>query len=91
MFEVINKLSVKAYSGCNLNCCYCHQLPEYKYHAGIFEDFDNLEKLLMELPFADIVDVTITGGEITLRPDCFMNVAKVFKKVERKNKQYNGI
>ena len=84
MFEVINKLSVKAYSGCNLNCCYCHQLPEYKYHAGIFEDFDNLEKLLMELPFADIVDVTITGGEITLRPDCFMNVAKVFKKVERK-------
>ena len=23
MFEIINKLSVKAYSGCNLNCCYC--------------------------------------------------------------------
>ena len=84
MFEIINKLSIKAYSGCNLNCCYCHQLPEYKYHAGIFNDFDNLEKLLMELPFAELVDVTITGGEITLRPDCFMNVAKIFKKVERK-------
>ena len=62
----------------------CHQLGEYKYHAGEFQDFNNLEKLLMILPFEDRVDVTITGGEITLRPDCFMNVAKVFKKVERR-------
>ena len=23
MFETINKLSIKAYSGCNLHCCYC--------------------------------------------------------------------
>ena len=61
----------------------CHQLGEYKYHAQEFQDFQNLEKLLMILPFEDRVDVTITGGEITLRPDCFMNVAKVFKKVER--------
>ena len=61
----------------------CHQLGEYKYHAQEFQDFENLEKLLMILPFEDRVDVTITGGEITLRPDCFMNVAKVFKKVER--------
>ena len=83
MFETINKLSIKAYSGCNLHCCYCHQLGEYKYHAQEFQDFQNLEKLLMILPFEDRVDVTITGGEITLRPDCFMNVAKVFKKVER--------
>lgn len=62
----------------------CHQLGEYKYHAGEFTDFQNLENLLMILPFEDRVDVTITGGEITLRPDCFMNVAKVFKKVERR-------
>lgn len=62
----------------------CHQLGEYKYHASEFQDFQNLEKLLMVLPFEDRVDVTITGGEITLRPDCFMNVAKIFKKVERR-------
>lgn len=62
----------------------CHQLGEYKYHASEFQDFQNLEKLLMILPFEDRVDVTITGGEITLRPDCFINVAKIFKKVERR-------
>lgn len=83
MFETINKMSVKAYSGCNLNCVYCHQLGDYKYHPAVFNDFKNLEKLLSELPFEDRVDVTITGGEITLNPDAFMDVAKVFKKVEK--------
>ena len=34
----------------------CHQLGEYKYHAQEFQDFQNLEKLLMILPFEDRVD-----------------------------------
>ena len=67
MFSSFNKLSIKAYSGCNLNCVYCHQLPTDKYHPSIFNDVDNLEKFLLSIPFDDVVDVTITGGEITLK------------------------
>lgn len=84
MFSSFNKLSIKAYSGCNLNCVYCHQLPIDKYHPSIFNDVDNLEKFLLSIPFDDVVDVTITGGEITLNPDAFNNVLKVFKNVEKK-------
>ena len=46
MFETINKMSVKAYSGCNLNCVYCHQLGDYKYHPAVFNDFKNMYAVL---------------------------------------------
>ena len=84
MFDLINKLSLKAYSGCNLNCVYCHQLFDDKNNDNIFTDYQLLEKFLLEIPLSQQVDVTITGGEITLRPDCFMEAVKVFDKIERK-------
>lgn len=84
MFSKINKMSVKAYSGCNLMCVFCHQLTNDKKSDMFFNDFSNLEKLLYEINFDDIVDVTITGGEITLQPEWFENVARVFKKVEKR-------
>ena len=84
MFDLINKLSIKAYSGCNLNCVYCHQLFDDKNDTRKFIDCHNLENFLLEIPLDQNVDVTITGGEITLVPDCFMNVVNVLKKIERK-------
>ena len=84
MFDLINKLSIKAYSGCNLNCVYCHQLFDDKNDTRRFIDCHNLEQFLLSIPLDTHVDVTITGGEITLAPDCFMNVVDVLKKVERK-------
>ena len=52
MFDLINKLSLKAYSGCNLNCVYCHQLFDDKNNDNIFTDYQLLEKFLLEIPLA---------------------------------------
>ena len=84
MFEKISKLSIKAYTRCNMRCCFCHQLYGDKYSPKSFEDFEGLEKLLMELPLAETVDVTVTGGEITVCPTVMEDVWKVLRKVMRK-------
>lgn len=84
MFEKISKLSIKAYSGCSMSCVYCHQLSEYKYNPQKFTDYKNLESFLLTLPYDDTVDVTVTGGEITLSPESFINVYKMFQRIERK-------
>lgn len=84
MFEKISKLSVKAISYCSMNCVYCHQTLFDKYKSKKnFTEYDKLKKFLMEIPLDDVVDVTITGGEITLSPDDFYNTYNVFKKVEK--------
>ena len=85
MFEKISKLSVKSISYCQLNCVYCHQLFDDKYRIKKhFTDYLGLEKFLLSIPLDERVDVTITGGEITLSPQDFYNTYKVFKKVEKK-------
>ena len=84
MFEEINRLAIKLYSGCNMNCCYCFQSFDEKYKPKIFKDNDKLLKFIQQLPLANKVIVTFCGGEMTLRPDLIKDCIKtVFTKIER--------
>lgn len=83
MFEKISKLSIKAYSGCNFNCVFCHQLLDDKHKPYVFDDYDNLQSFIEKLPLDNFVDVTITGGEITLADDLFRKIVSIFRKIEK--------
>lgn len=84
MFNKINRLAIKLYSGCNMNCSYCFQSFNDKYLPKEFNDFENLYKFLVNLSYENNVIVTFCGGEMTLRPDLIKKCQKeVFKKIER--------
>lgn len=83
MFEKISKLSVKLSGKCNFCCVYCHQDMFSKTHKNEFNDFDNLYKFILSLPLDDIIDVTVTGGEITTFPELFEKCVKEIKKIEK--------
>lgn len=85
MFEKIKKLTIKTFSGCNLNCIYCHQLKSEKKESLIFNQYDTLVDFLLTLPLDDRVIVSIVGGEVSLRPDLIENLyKKSLLKVSRK-------
>lgn len=83
MFDKINKLSLKVFSGCNFNCVFCHQLLDDKHKPFTFEEYKKLEDFLYSIPLSEYVDITITGGEITLAEDELLKTIKVLKKIER--------
>lgn len=67
MFKKISKMSIKVTNFCNLNCVYCHQLSSDKNNTETFTMYKELRSFLQKVKFNDEVDVTITGGEISLR------------------------
>ncbi len=67
MFKVIDRLSVKVTTFCNMNCSYCHQLSLDKDKPGTFQHYDELKAFLARCNMAPRVKTTITGGEISLR------------------------
>jgi sulfatase maturation enzyme AslB (radical SAM superfamily) len=84
MFNKINRLAIKLYSGCNMNCDYCFQSFNEKYSPKEFKEYDLLYEFLKSLPLGDHIIVTFCGGEMTLRPDLIEKCEKkVFKKLER--------
>lgn len=84
MFKKINRLAIKLFSGCNMNCSYCFQQYTEKYQPKTFQDFNNLYNFLKTLSYEDKVIVTFCGGEMTLRPNLIEECEKkVFKKIER--------
>ena len=84
MFDNISKVSIKVTGKCCLCCEYCHQLFKDKYQSSQrFEDYHNLKNFLLSLPFTDVVDVTITGGEITMVENDFLKTVQTLKSVER--------
>lgn len=84
MLKRISKFSIKVTTFCNLNCLYCHQLSIDKDYPSLFNKFDELEEFLLKLPFEDEVIVTITGGEITTRPELFLRTIKSLNNVSKK-------
>ena len=76
MYEKIKKLTVKTFSGCNLNCQYCHQLNDDKHKPLSFTKYDELSQFLLTIPLDDKVIVSIVGGEVSLRPDLIENLYK---------------
>lgn len=83
MFEKISKISLKVFSGCNFNCSFCHQLLNDKNQPYEFTDYEKLYDFLLSIPLDEFVDITITGGEITLAPEKLYQTIKVLKKIER--------
>lgn len=84
MFEKINRIALKLYSGCNLNCDYCFQQFDEKYKPTTFTDYENIYKFLKTLPFDNVVTVTFCGGEMTLKPQLIIDCEKkVFRRLER--------
>lgn len=84
MFDKFNKFSIKGTTFCNMDCLYCHQLSKDKDYPVLFDKFELLEDFLMKVNFDDRVIVTITGGEITTRPDIFFKIVKVLNNVSKK-------
>lgn len=85
MFDKINRIAIKLYSGCNMNCSYCFQSFMDKYSPKEFTAFDDLYKFLIDIPFSEKVIVTFCGGEMTLKPNLIKDCQlKVFKKIEKK-------
>ena len=83
MFTVINKLTLKLTSYCELACEYCHQLNQDKKKHQHFNDFKGLEAFLKQVNLADFVEVTLTGGEVTDVPELYAAAVKMFKRIER--------
>jgi len=84
MFEKLNRIAIKLYSGCNMNCSYCFQKYSDKYSPKEFQDYESLYTFLKSCEIEENVIVTFCGGEMTLRPDLIIKCQnKVFKKLER--------
>lgn len=84
MFEKINKITIKLTTYCNLACEYCHQLTTDKVKSQKFSDYQGLYDFLLKIPFEPEVEVTLTGGEISLIPEEYEKAFKVFRKLNRK-------
>ena len=83
MFSVINRISIKLNSFCNSNCKYCHQSNIDKNTFTNFSNFSNLISFLKKLNLDSEVEVTLTGGEVTLYPERYIEAVKWFTRLER--------
>lgn len=83
MFSKINKLTIKVTSYCNLACSYCHQLNTDKKEEMHFSYYKDLKDFVVSLDLADSVEVTLTGGEISLATEDYWKVVEVLRKVQR--------
>lgn len=83
MFEVISRISLKLSTYCNLACEYCHQLTGDKKHHITFDRYKEMYQFLIKTNLSDVVEVTLTGGEISLLEEEYETAVKWFKKVER--------
>lgn len=83
MFEYISKITVKLSTYCNLACTYCHQMTDDKKHHVTFDKWPELYQFLLKTELDDTVEVTLTGGEISLLPEEYATAVKWFRKIER--------
>lgn len=84
MFSKISKLTIKITSYCNLACSYCHQLTEDKKERKDFSYYQDLADFVTDLDLAEFVEVTLTGGEISLATEEYVRVVEVLRKVQRR-------
>lgn len=84
MFEVISKVTLKLSTYCNLACEYCHQMTDDKKHHVTFQKYKELEDFLLRTNLSPVVEVTLTGGEISLLEEEYETAVKCFRRVERK-------
>lgn len=83
MFDVISKVTLKLSTYCNLACEYCHQMTDDKKHHVTFEKYKEMYDFLMRTNLSDTVEVTLTGGEISLLEEEYETAVKWFRKIER--------
>jgi sulfatase maturation enzyme AslB (radical SAM superfamily) len=83
MFDVISKITIKLSTYCNLACEYCHQMTDDKKQHVTFNQYQELYQFLMKTNLSDTVEVTLTGGEISLLAEEYETAVKTFRKVER--------
>jgi len=67
-----------------MDCCYCHQSKCAKEEAVFFDQYKNLNKLLLSLPLAEHTQVRLIGGEVSLFPGKIREIIKSIRKVETK-------
>ena len=83
MFTYISKITVKLSTYCNLACTYCHQMTDDKKHHVTFDKWKELYQFLLKTELDDTVEVTLTGGEISLLPEEYDTAIKWFRKIEQ--------
>lgn len=83
MFDVISKVTLKLSTYCNLACEYCHQMTDDKKHHVTFEKYKEMYDFLLKTNLSDVVEVTLTGGEISLLEEEYETAVKWFRKIER--------
>lgn len=73
---------------CNLNCLHCYmEAPGNRYSDMCEED---LQRVLLQFESANILQVSITGGEPLLRKDIFSIMKKLLEKKVRISQVYSN-
>lgn len=83
MFEKITMVSVRTFTGCNMNCYYCHETLDSKNNGKSFNKFNDLEKFILSLPIGDKLHLALTGGEVTLSENTVLEMFNMCKRIEQ--------
>ncbi|MFZ9241631.1 MAG: radical SAM protein [Sediminibacterium sp.] len=83
MFDLISKVTLKLSTYCNLACEYCHQMTDDKKQHVTFNKYREMYDFLLKTNLSDVVEVTLTGGEISLLEEEYETAVKWFRKIER--------
>lgn len=85
MYEQIHYVSIKLTDYCNLACKYCFEYKDSKELRTIFsiEKTKQLVKFLLTQNLSNVLEVKISGGEVSLTLPHLKSVIKELKKIER--------